>query len=241
VQPAADLVAARDLDLGRVRRADVHGVGATDPETAAAADVGLAPFGLRSGDPGPAGRRSLPRDPAARRRRCGEQLGVGVRRVQDDLVARPALDDFAFVHDHDVRREVPGRGQVMGDVEHPELSLVLELVQEVQDLQANRHVQHRHRLVGEEDVGIGSERPGDSHPLALSARQLVGPFGCHVVGRDEIDRLQQGPHRCAGLGARAVDLQRAHVVDGAQPGLALAAEVDHQFPDGQRGHGAPSA
>src|SRR5882757_2512030 len=50
----------------------------------------------------------------------GEGLGVLVPRAQDDLVGRPALDDPAPVHHQDVVGEVPGGGQVVGDVEDAE-------------------------------------------------------------------------------------------------------------------------
>ena len=45
--------------------------------------------------------------------------------------------------------------------------------QEVEDAGADRHVKHRHRLVGDEELGAKHHRTCDRHALALSAAQFV--------------------------------------------------------------------
>ena len=51
--------------------------------------------------------------------------------------------------------------------------LVAQLHQQPQDLAADRRVEVRHRLVGDDDLGLERERAGDHHALALTAGQLV--------------------------------------------------------------------
>jgi hypothetical protein len=49
-------------------------------------------------------------------------------------------------------------------------------VQQRHDLFAGARVQVSGRLVGEEDRRIVDQRPGNRHPLLLSAGKLVGPM-----------------------------------------------------------------
>src|SRR3954464_10123887 len=60
------------------------------------------------------------------RRGVGEGPGVLVLRVEDDLVGGSTFDDAALAHHQDVVGEVPGRGQIVGDVEDAEVLLTLQ-------------------------------------------------------------------------------------------------------------------
>ena len=57
----------------------------------------------------------------------------------------------------------------MGDVEDREVKPVAEVLQQVEDAQADRDVEHRDRLVGEQHLGVGGEGAGDGDALALPA------------------------------------------------------------------------
>src|SRR5215207_4014881 len=57
--------------------------------------------------------------------RGDEGAGVGMNWLIDDLARRAALDDRAEVHDRDAIREVPGRCDVMRDVEEGDAALAL--------------------------------------------------------------------------------------------------------------------
>src|SRR4029453_2187326 len=71
--------------------------------------------------------------------------------------------------------------------------LVLELLQQVDDLRLNGDVERRDGLVGDDEVRIDRQRPGDPDPLALPAGELVGGAGAGV-GR-EPDGLEQLAYR----------------------------------------------
>ena len=54
------------------------------------------------------------------------------------------------------------------------MELRLQILQQVQDLSLDGHVQRGHRLVADDELGLQGQRPGDAHPLAAAAVQLVG-------------------------------------------------------------------
>src|SRR3970282_313398 len=64
-----------------------------------------------------------------------------------------------------------------------------QLVEDREDLFARRRVQVPRRLVGEDDRRLIHERPGDRHPLALSAGELVGTRPDPVAEVDALERL----------------------------------------------------
>ena len=81
----------------------------------------------------------------------------------------PALDDLACVHDQRLVGEVARRRDVVGDVQDGELEPGAQLIDQVEHLEADRDVEHRDRLVGEQDARLGRECPRDRHALALPA------------------------------------------------------------------------
>ena len=61
----------------------------------------------------------------------------------------------------------------MRDVQDRELELRAQLVEQVEDLEADRDVEHRDRLVGQQHPRPRGERARDRDTLALAAGQLV--------------------------------------------------------------------
>src|SRR5580658_3238208 len=108
-----------------------------------------------------------------------------------DFLGRASLDDLSRVHDQDLVREVAGRGDVVGDIEHREPETPAEVVEQVEHLQPDRDVQHGHWFVGQQYARAGRQRPGERDPLALAAGQLVRVLGQELVGRREPDLLHQ--------------------------------------------------
>ena len=122
----------------------------------------------------------------------GEQhLGVLLLRVEDHVVGGTVLDDVAMVHHHDLVGEVACGRQIMGDVQHADVLLLLDAGEQVQHAQPQRHVQHRHRLVGDEYLGLGRQGARDGDTLALAAGQLVGPAVHELRRRGELHSLEQ--------------------------------------------------
>src|SRR2546421_5793536 len=93
-----------------------------------------------------------------------QRAGVRVLRVVDDLPRRPFLDDPAEVHDSDPVGKPRGRREVMGDHQYPE-PLPPETIEQAQYTGAHRDVEHRDRLVGDEEPWIEHERRPDCDAL----------------------------------------------------------------------------
>ena len=65
-----------------------------------------------------------------------------------------------------------------------------EVVQQVEDLAADRDVQRGHWLVEHQEARTDADGPGDRHPLALAAGQLVGIAAAQLRGEsDEVQEL----------------------------------------------------
>src|SRR5690606_7877163 len=145
-----------------------------------------------------------------------------------------------------------GGGGVGGEERHAHAGPFPQVLEEVEDAEPQRHVDHRHGLVGDEHVGVHGERPGDHHPLAHAAGELVGVAREHVP-RVEADQGEQllgplvhprpraaGPpraereRRLEGLVDRAggVEGRVGVLVDELDP-----PEVRPAPPAAQRGHG----
>ena len=93
------------------------------------------------------------------------------------------LRDAAEVHDRDPVADVLDDAHVVGDEEVGQPELALELLEQVQDLRLDRHVERGDRLVADDQVGFEDERPGDPDPLALAAGELVR-IAARVVRRE---------------------------------------------------------
>ena len=123
-------------------------------------------------------------------------------RTPDHLRRRPLLDHHAALHHRHALGVAPHQVEVVGDEEQRHAGLGPQLLQQIEDLQADRGVERCGRLVGDEELRIAGERHGDHRPLALPAGELM-----RIAAR-------------APLGV--VDPHAAHCPDGLGPGLRPA-------------------
>ena len=79
--------------------------------------------------------------------------------------------------------------KIVGDEQVGEAELLLQVLQQVDHLRLDRHVERRHRLVADDQLGLDGERAGDADALALAAGEFVRE-AVHVVGL-QADRLEQ--------------------------------------------------
>src|SRR6266511_838571 len=151
--------------------------------------------------------------PRRRLRHRGEQrLRVGMERVGVEHLLRGELHEVAEVHHRDAIGDVVHDAQVVRDEQVRELDLLLEIVEEVEDLRLDRHVERAHRLVEHEAFRADRERARDADTLSLAAAELVRIAVEGVGGQaDEVEEL-----------ADALRLGRARAVD------ALADDPPHR-------------
>ena len=141
-----------------------------------------------------------------------EQLGVRVLGVLRDGLAVAALHDASRVHHHRAVGEVAGRRDVVRDVEDRDLQTVAQVTQQVEDAEADRHVEHRDRLVGEQDLRVRGQGAGDRDALPLTTGQLVRELVDVPLGGPQVHAVEQLGERLLQLvaaQAAAVDLQAA--------------------------------
>ena len=98
----------------------------------------------------------------------------------------------------------------MANEHHGQTELLLKVGQQIEDLCANRNVQSRSGLVGDDGVGVQRQGAGNCHALALTARKLAGKdLGGRAGKAGELQELLDAL-LLLGLGAQVVD---AHGVE----------------------------
>ena len=90
-------------------------------------------------------------------------------RFEEDLFAGARLHDLARVHDVDPVGHIGHDAQVVGDEDDGEVTLFLDIVDELQNLGLNGHVQRSGGLVADEDLRITGQSDGDDDTLAHTA------------------------------------------------------------------------
>ena len=152
-----------------------------------------------------------------------QRLGVRMLRRGEQRLGGRRLDDASDVHHRHALADVLDHRQVVRDEEHGEAERVLQLEEQVEDLRLDRHVEGRHRLVGDDEPRVERERARDADPLALAAGERVR-VALHVL-RPQADQPQQLDHAVGPL------LRRAHAVHQER----LADDVEERHPRVERG------
>jgi hypothetical protein len=121
--------------------------------------------GGRAGDRG-----QLPAaDGVQARDRAQQSGGVLVARGAEQLPATGPLDDPAGVHDVDLVAQPGDDPQVVRDHHHGGAAVVHQLLEQLEHLRLDRHVERGRRLVGDEQPGL------QASAIAMSARWRMPP------------------------------------------------------------------
>ena len=117
--------------------------------------------------------RRVLHDRVRHRHRRHQRPGVRVQRLGVEPVARRLLDQRAQVHHADPVGDVPDHREVVRDDQVGQAEVVLQVLQQVDHLGLDRDVERGDRLVGDDQVGLERQRPGDADALPLAAGELV--------------------------------------------------------------------
>src|SRR5262249_17567388 len=224
IQEAGDLVAWPDfLEWRRVL--EVHGLGELTAWREAAARLDLsAQCGHRPGNGLellPLGRGEIdPRD------RAQQALRVRMQRLLEQLAHRRLLDDLGRVHDDHALRRLGDDAHVVGDEQDRHAELGLQLVEELEDLGLDRHVERGGRLVRDQEIRAAGQRHGDHHALPHAAGQLVRILLHPALGVRDVHEAQH----LAGLVHRVAPAEPLVQADGLGDLLA------HREDGVERGH-----
>jgi hypothetical protein len=76
------------------------------------------------------------------------------RRVEQ-RVAAGKLDDLAEVHDGNAVRCVADHGEIVRDEDQRQTKVALQILEQVDDLGADRHVERRDRFIADDETWVG--------------------------------------------------------------------------------------
>ena len=92
------------------------------------------------------------------------------------------------------------------------------LLDQVEDAHADGDIQHRDRLIRQDDLRIDRQGASHRHPLALAAGQLMGVLAGELLGRVEPDGRQQAKDALLDAPRLLVDPDRALEVKADRAG-----------------------
>jgi len=173
--------------LGPLPRVELRRVGRAmrTARMEAAASGRIRKIGRRARDAGQADDR-----PVERREGAHQPDGVGVLGALEQVVGRRRLDDLARVHDRDPVAELDEQREVVRDEQDGEPELALQLLDLLQDLALDDHVERSRRLVHDDQLRAQRERHRDHDALAHTARELVGVGAdAPAVDADELEQV----------------------------------------------------
>ena len=102
-----------------------------------------------------------------------------------------ALDNFAISHDADGFGIVFRQTQIVGNEDNRHAHLLLQIVEQIENLGLNGHIQSGGRLVGNQQVGFIDERHGNHDALQLTAGKFVRILLHAAFGFFDANPLQQ--------------------------------------------------
>ena len=126
-----------------------------------------------------------------------------------------------------------GEGGIVGNDDDGLAGGAAGILQQLQDALAGDIIQRAGGLVTEQELGVFRQRPGDGHPLLLSAGKLIG-IGVGLVG--QTDLFQQGPRlllRLLPVPPQHMDLRIREVFQNGEMGKQVEA-LEHQPEAGPR-------
>ena len=123
--------------------------------------------------------------------RRDQRLGIGMGRSGVERRGLGRLDDPAEIHDRDAVADMLDHRQIVGDEDIGEAEPRLEVDQQIEDLRLDRDVEGRDRLVGDDQLGLERDGPGDADALALAAGEFMG-IAARRIGLEPDDLEQLG-------------------------------------------------
>ncbi len=131
-----------------------------------------------------------------------------IRRIEQRIAFRH-LDQLAKVHHRDAVRDVPHHRQIVRYEQVGDAEALLQILQQVHHLRADRHIQRGHRFVRHDQPRLGRQRAGDRDALTLAAGEFKRAAA--QMHRIQPNQAQQFDHPFAALrpvGIQAIDVER---------------------------------
>ena len=144
-----------------------------------------------------------------------------MRRVLQKLPGCRVFDDVAGIHHGDPVGLLGHDAEVVRDEDHSHVALPAQVVDQLENLRLNGHVERGRRFVGNQQLRVPGQRHCDHDPLLHAAGELVRIGVDPGFGRGDADQLQQLDDLRAAVGhLRPVEFK--HLGD-------LAADAEHRI------------
>ncbi len=127
---------------------------------------------LRAGRDVAAGDASAVELQQVHRRRADEARHEGAGRARVQVARAAGLLDGALVQQHHLVGHAHRLALVVGDIDHRQAQLALQVAQFTAHVLAQLRIEIRQRLVHQAHLGLRDQRAAQRHPLLLPARQL---------------------------------------------------------------------
>ena len=131
--------------------------------------------------------------------------------VQEEIIRLRHFHHLAHVHHGHAIADVLHHAQVVGDEQIGQVELRLQILQQVERLRLDRHVQRRHRLVAHDKLRVEGQGAGNADALALAAAEGVR-IAHHVLGTQphHLEQLSHAILQLLALGDAVDDQRLAH-------------------------------
>lgn len=103
------------------------------------------------------------------RDRGQQEPRVRVRRAVVDVLRVADLHDIPAVEHRDAVTEIVDDIEVVRNEEHREILLAVDLLEKIENLGADGHIERGDRLVRDDQRGLDHQRSADAYALALAA------------------------------------------------------------------------
>ena len=119
-------------------------------------------------------------------------------RIFKNIGAGADFNDFPQIHHGNAMADAFDHGHIVGDKQVRQTQLLLEIEHQIDDLRFHRHIQRRHRFVGNNKLGFQRQRASDADPLTLPAGKLMRKTRCHIALQPDLFEQLRHTNFCAG-------------------------------------------
>lgn len=113
--------------------------------------------------------------------------------LREKLLGLRDFNDLADVHDDNPIADILDHAQVVGNEEVCQIDFFLQVLDQIQDLGADRVIQSGDGLIGDNQAGVEGERACDAYALALAAAEGVR-IAAHSIFRQH--EYSRGAYSC---------------------------------------------
>ncbi len=131
--------------------------------------------------------------------------------MTEHLLRRSDFHHSAEIHHADPVGDMAHQMQSVADEQIGQSQPLFQILQQIDHLRLDRHIQGRYRLVRNDKPWMQRNRAGDRHALALSSRQRMRI--ARLPRRIEADLLQQIPHPGTPFGCAQAFMHHKRLAD----------------------------